>query len=158
MCVFIPVWLGVFGGFRGWRPEDNVYCYSFHAWPPFKKCFLLFCFVLFCFVCFVSRFHSVCSGFSGTHSVDLTGHKLRGSPASTSWVLELKASLLSGQDRVSLWSPGCHRTSFVNQAGLELRNQPASASGVLGLKASTTLPSHLALSLLFLLLIYLFPF
>jgi hypothetical protein len=32
------------------------------------------------------------------------------------------------QDRVSLWSPGCPGTHFVDQAGLKLRNQPASAS------------------------------
>jgi hypothetical protein len=42
------------------------------------------------------------------------------------------------QDRVSLYSPGCPGTHFVDQAGLELRNPPASASQVLGLKACTT--------------------
>jgi hypothetical protein len=31
------------------------------------------------------------------------------------------------QDRVSLYSPGCPGTHFVDQAGLELRNLPASA-------------------------------
>ena len=31
-------------------------------------------------------------------------------------------------DRVSLYSPGCPGTNFVDQAGLELRNLPASAS------------------------------
>jgi hypothetical protein len=31
-------------------------------------------------------------------------------------------------DRVSLYSPGCPGTYFVDQAGLELRNPPASAS------------------------------
>jgi hypothetical protein len=36
------------------------------------------------------------------------------------------------QDRVSLYSPGCPGTHFVDQAGLELRNPPASASQVLG--------------------------
>jgi hypothetical protein len=41
------------------------------------------------------------------------------------------------RDRVSLYSPGCPGTHFVDQAGLELRNLPASASGVLGLKACT---------------------
>jgi hypothetical protein len=41
-------------------------------------------------------------------------------------------------DRVSLYSPGCAGTHFVDQAGLELRNLPASASPVLGLKACTT--------------------
>jgi hypothetical protein len=42
------------------------------------------------------------------------------------------------QDRVSLGSPGCPRTHFVDQAGLKLRNLPASASQVLGLKACVT--------------------
>jgi hypothetical protein len=31
-------------------------------------------------------------------------------------------------DRVSLYSPGCPGTHFVDQTGLELRNPPASAS------------------------------
>jgi hypothetical protein len=44
------------------------------------------------------------------------------------------------QDRVSLYSPGCTGTHFVDQAGLELRNPPASASRVLGLKACATTP------------------
>jgi hypothetical protein len=43
------------------------------------------------------------------------------------------------RDRVSLCSPGCPGTHFVDQAGLELRNPPASAS-VLGLKACATTP------------------
>jgi hypothetical protein len=43
------------------------------------------------------------------------------------------------QDRVSLYSPGCPGTHFVDHAGLELRNLPASASQVLGLKAFTTM-------------------
>jgi hypothetical protein len=44
--------------------------------------------------------------------------------------------------RVSLYSPGCPGTHFVDQAGLELRNPPASASAsrVLGLKACVTMP------------------
>jgi hypothetical protein len=45
-----------------------------------------------------------------------------------------------GRDRVSLCSPGCPGTHFVDQAGLELRNPPASASRVLGLKACATTP------------------
>jgi hypothetical protein len=45
------------------------------------------------------------------------------------------------RDRVSLCSPGCPGTHFVDQAGLELRNPPASASQVLGLKASAITPS-----------------
>jgi hypothetical protein len=32
------------------------------------------------------------------------------------------------QDRVSMYSPGCPGTHFVDQDGLELRNPPASAS------------------------------
>jgi hypothetical protein len=40
--------------------------------------------------------------------------------------------------QVSLYSPGCAGTHFVNQAGLELRNPPASASRVPGLKACAT--------------------
>jgi hypothetical protein len=40
------------------------------------------------------------------------------------------------RDRVSLCSPGCPGTHFVDQAGLELRNLPASASQVLGLKGN----------------------
>jgi hypothetical protein len=46
------------------------------------------------------------------------------------------------RDRVSLCSPGCPGTHFVDQAGLELRNPPASASRVLGLKACATTPGH----------------
>ena len=42
------------------------------------------------------------------------------------------------RDRVSLCSPGCPGTHFVDQAGLELRNPPASASEVLGLKVCAT--------------------
>jgi hypothetical protein len=42
------------------------------------------------------------------------------------------------RDRVSLYSPGCPGTHFVEQAGLELRNLLASASRVLGLKACAT--------------------
>jgi hypothetical protein len=46
------------------------------------------------------------------------------------------------QDKVSLYSPGCPGTHFVDQAGLELRNlpAPATASQVLGLKACATTP------------------
>jgi hypothetical protein len=53
--------------------------------------------------------------------------------------------LLVFQDRVSLYSPGCPGTHFVDQAGLELRNPPASASRVLGLKACTTTPGMLGI-------------
>jgi hypothetical protein len=44
--------------------------------------------------------------------------------------------------QVSLCSPGCFGTHFVDQAGLKLRNPPASASWVLGLKACTTTARH----------------
>jgi hypothetical protein len=44
------------------------------------------------------------------------------------------------RDRVSLCSPGCAGTHFVDQADLKLRNPPASASRVLGLKACATTP------------------
>jgi hypothetical protein len=46
--------------------------------------------------------------------------------------------ILVFRDRVSLYSPGCPGTHFVDQAGLELRNLPASAYQVLGLKACAT--------------------
>jgi hypothetical protein len=44
------------------------------------------------------------------------------------------------RDKVSLYSPGCPGTHFVDQAGLEHRNPPASASQVLGLKVCATTP------------------
>jgi hypothetical protein len=44
------------------------------------------------------------------------------------------------RDRVSLYSPDCPGTHFVDHAGLELRNPLASASRVLGLKACATTP------------------
>jgi hypothetical protein len=46
-------------------------------------------------------------------------------------------------DKVSLYSPGCPGTHFVDQAGLELRNPPTSASWVLGLKACAATPGLL---------------
>jgi hypothetical protein len=42
------------------------------------------------------------------------------------------------RDRVSLCSPGCPGTHFVDQAGLKLRKPPASASRDLGLKVCAT--------------------
>jgi hypothetical protein len=42
------------------------------------------------------------------------------------------------RDRVSLCSPGCPGTHFVDQAGLKLRNPPVSASRVLGLMTCAT--------------------
>jgi hypothetical protein len=63
--------------------------------------------------------------------------------------------LLVFQDRVSLCSPGCPGTHFVDQAGLELRNPPASVSRVLGLKACATTPgSQLIFSVLLSILIH----
>jgi hypothetical protein len=51
------------------------------------------------------------------------------------------------RDRLSLYSPGCPGTQFVDQAGLELRNPPVSASRVrvLGLKACATTPCSVLL-------------
>jgi hypothetical protein len=42
------------------------------------------------------------------------------------------------RDRISLCSPGCPGTHFVDQPGLKLRNPLVSASQVLGLKACAT--------------------
>jgi hypothetical protein len=53
--------------------------------------------------------------------------------------------ILAFWDRVSLCSPGCPGTHFVDQGILEFRNSPASASWVLGLKASATTPSMMQL-------------
>jgi hypothetical protein len=50
------------------------------------------------------------------------------------------------RDKVSLYSPGCPGTHFVDQAGLKLRNPPASASGVLGLKACATTAQRVHIS------------
>jgi hypothetical protein len=47
------------------------------------------------------------------------------------------------QDRVSLCSPGCPGTHFIDQAGLELRNPSASTSQVLGLKVYATMPGSI---------------
>jgi hypothetical protein len=57
-------------------------------------------------------------------------------------IFVLFVCLFCFRDRVSLCSPGCPGTHFVDQAGLELRNPPASASRVLGLKACATMPSN----------------
>ena len=58
---------------------------------------------------------------------------------SLSLSLSLTLSLVF-RDRVSLCSPGCPGSHFVDQAGLELRNPPASASQVLGIKTCATMP------------------
>jgi hypothetical protein len=41
-------------------------------------------------------------------------------------------------DKVSLYSPGCPGTHFVDKDGLELRNPTASSSRVMGLKVYAT--------------------
>jgi hypothetical protein len=46
------------------------------------------------------------------------------------------------RDRVSLCSPGCPGTHFVDHDGLELRNPPASASQVMELKACAPHPAQ----------------
>jgi hypothetical protein len=43
-------------------------------------------------------------------------------------LLFLVFGVLVFRDRVSLYSPGCPGTHFVDQTGLELRNLPVSAS------------------------------
>jgi hypothetical protein len=43
-------------------------------------------------------------------------------------VTEVIFFFLVFQDRISLYSPGCPGTHFVDQAGLKLRNPPASVS------------------------------
>ena len=55
--------------------------------------------------------------------------------------------LMVFQDRVSLYSPGCPGTHFVDQAVLKLRNPPASASRVLGLKVCATTPGYICIYL-----------
>jgi hypothetical protein len=82
-----------------------------------------------------------------SHLWGLTPRSTVGSPV-VAGVRQLYSSLgsfffLVFQDRVSLYSPGCPGTHFVDQAGLELRNLPASASRVLGLKACATTSSSL---------------
>jgi hypothetical protein len=59
--------------------------------------------------------------------VDIYAVLINSLPVSQSLSLSLSLSLVF-QDRVSLYSPGCPGTHFVDQAGLELRNPPASAS------------------------------
>jgi hypothetical protein len=56
-------------------------------------------------------------------------------PSFSHFILFYFILFLVFQDRVSLCSPGCPGTYFVDQAGFELRNPSASASRVLGLKA-----------------------
>jgi hypothetical protein len=51
------------------------------------------------------------------------------------------------QDRVSLCSPGCPGTHFVDQAGFKFRDPPASASQGLGLKACATTAHRLLISM-----------
>jgi hypothetical protein len=51
-----------------------------------------------------------------------------------------ESTLIFFRDSVSLYSPGCPGTYFVDKTGLKLRNRPVSASRVLGLKSSATTP------------------
>jgi hypothetical protein len=48
-------------------------------------------------------------------------------------------------DRVSLCSPGCPETHFVDQAGFKLRDPPVFAFWVLGLNAVPSLPIYNAI-------------
>jgi hypothetical protein len=95
-----------------------------------------------------------CPCCPGTHSVDQAGLK---SHRDTEIHLSLPPKccderrapscpafffFLVFRDKVSLCSPGCPETHFVDQAGLELRNPPASASRVLGLKVWATTPGY----------------
>jgi hypothetical protein len=50
------------------------------------------------------------------------------------------------RDRVSLYSPGCPGTHFVDQAGLKRRKPSASASRVLGSKVCATTPGSIFIS------------
>jgi hypothetical protein len=59
------------------------------------------------------------------------------------WNLFCFGCLFVFRDRVSLCSPGCPGTHFVDQAGHELINLPASAFRVLGLKACATMPGRI---------------
>jgi hypothetical protein len=63
------------------------------------------------------------------------------------FVLFVCLSVLVFRDRVSLCSPGCPGTYFVDQTGLKLRDPPVSASRVLGLKACATSPVFFCLFL-----------
>jgi hypothetical protein len=76
-------------------------------------------------------------GCPATHSADQIGLKLRNLPASASRVLGLKACITTPglfvclfffKDMVSLCSPGCPGSHYLDQAGLELSYLPASAS------------------------------
>jgi hypothetical protein len=111
---------------------------------------------LFCFVLFRDRV-SLCSlGCPGTHFVDQASLELRKStclcllsagikgmchhcPAKTNsfvvFVVVVVLFVCLFRDRVSLCSPGCPGTHFVDQAGLKLRNLPASASLLKGSRA-----------------------
>jgi hypothetical protein len=64
--------------------------------------------------------------------LQMSADQLRCCLASFLFCLFLVFGFFFFQDRVSLCSPGCPGTHFVDQAGLELRNPPASASRVRG--------------------------
>jgi hypothetical protein len=109
----------------------------------------VFLLLLFCFFVFLNRVSLYSPGCPRTHSVDQAGRELRNLPASASQVLGLKACATTAQllrvfgwfglvwfglvwffetGFLSVYSPGCPGTGFVDQAGLEHRNPPASAS------------------------------
>jgi hypothetical protein len=70
----------------------------------------------------------------------LLGIELRISGGAVSAIIIIIIIIMVFWDRVSLCSPGCPGTHFVDQAGLKFRNPSASASRVLGLKACATMP------------------
>jgi hypothetical protein len=70
-----------------------------------------------------SNFGGGCYGTSGVLSTSFPSH----SQVCLAGGLSLHFFVFF-QDRVSLCSPGCPGTHFVDKAGLELRNPPASAS------------------------------
>jgi hypothetical protein len=77
---------------------------------------------------------------TGIHAGTATSDELSFTVVSFTYCVTFFCFVLFFRDRVSLYSPGCPGTHFVDQAGLELRNPPASASRVLGLKACATTP------------------
>jgi hypothetical protein len=78
------------------------------------------------------RHHGRGNSYGGKHSI--------GPVCSSGVCLFVCLFVLFFWGRVSLYSPDCPGTHFVDQAGLELRNLPASASEVLGLKECATTP------------------
>jgi len=97
------------------------------------------------FFCAFEHFHLFCDNFTHAYNVFL------------GWfvcLIYLFIYFLVFRDRVSLYSPGCPGTHFVDQAGLELRNPPASASRVLGLKACAITPGAYNVLIIFIALFF----